>query len=326
MKQAVVRPKKYYYTVSFSGLAESISARGGEDAFVSGITYAVTQAVRRAGARFEEVFLRGDGTGRITNVKGTATNTAVVSVNDTIPFRPNQVIVFLSNTTGALVDGPVTVVSRDNSASTITVNTPVTAAIGDGIYYQSEQNGSGPIQEITALGLPALVNNTGQIYGLSRVVYPGLQSKVIDAVSTALDESMLRRLRTRILIDSAAESLDGYAMVSHLSQFDRYTEIALPFRRFFDNRLELGADVQMTTFEGRGWMVSWAALRDELYLMNLAAIERGVVRPFGIDERVNMTWLPGQDAFMIAMKAYFEYVGRSLNETGAIRNLTYPSW
>lgn len=39
-----------YHVVTFDGLAEAVSQRGGEDAFASGITYAVSQAVRRAGA------------------------------------------------------------------------------------------------------------------------------------------------------------------------------------------------------------------------------------------------------------------------------------
>ena len=50
IKQARVRPKKYYHTVTFSGLAEAVSARGGEDAFAAGITDAISTAVKRAGA------------------------------------------------------------------------------------------------------------------------------------------------------------------------------------------------------------------------------------------------------------------------------------
>jgi len=105
---------------------------------------------------------------------------------------------------------------------------------------------------------------------------------------------MLRRLRKRLMIETAVESLNGFAMISNHDQYDRYTEIALPFRRFNDMTLELGARQEMTTFEGRPWLVTWAALPDQVFFLNLDAIERGVIRPLSIDERVNMTWIPGK--------------------------------
>jgi hypothetical protein len=327
VKKAQVLPKKYYHVVTFDGLAESVSARGGEDAFVSGITYALSQAVRRAGANFETTFLRGDGTGRITNVSAVA-STNTVSVADARAFRPGQLIEFLSNTTGLRVDGPVTVTSRNLSASpnTITVSSAVSLSGGEGVYIAGEQSGAAPPQEVTILGLPALVNNTGVVYNYSRVTYPSLQSKVINASSTALDESMLRRLRKQLMIETAVDTLDGYAMISNHDQFDRYTEIALPFRRFLDNRLELGADQSMTTFEGRPWYVTWAAIPSEVYFLNLAAIERGTVRPLSIDERVNFQWIPGMDAFCVLLKYYGETVGRMLNQTAKITGLTTPTY
>lgn len=82
----------------------------------------------------------------------------------------------------------------------------------------------------------------------------------------------------------------------------------------------------MTTFEGRPWLVTWAAIPDEIYFLNLAAIERGVVRPLSIDERVNMAWIPGQDAFIVLLKTYFENVGRYLNQSGKITGLSVPTY
>jgi hypothetical protein len=120
--------------------------------------------------------------------------------------------------------------------------------------------------------------------------------------------------------------MDGFVMISNWDQYDRYTEIALPFRRFQDNRLELGAQQDMTTFEGRPWVLSWAALPDQVFQINLGAIERGVVRPLSIDERVNMSWIPGSDAFSILMKMYAENVGRMINQTAKITNLTTPTY
>ena len=79
-------------------------------------------------------------------------------------MRSGQVIVILDNSTGLRQAGPVTVTSRNVSASTITVSAPVTAAVDDGIYISGEQDEASPPSEITALGLPALVNNTGTIY------------------------------------------------------------------------------------------------------------------------------------------------------------------
>jgi hypothetical protein len=199
-------------------------------------------------------------------------------------------------------------------------------ATTDGVYISGEQSESSAPAEVTALGLPKLVNTTGTIYNLSRTTYPILQSKTIAAGTTSLDESMLRRLRKQLMIETAVESLDGYAMISNHDQFDRYTEISLPFRRFMDNRLELGAQQELTTFEGRPWLVTWAAEKDVVYFLNLAAIERGVVRPLSIDERVNMAWVPGQDAFTVLLKTYCENVGRLLNQTAKITGLTTPTY
>lgn len=326
IKQARVRPKKYYHTVTFSGLAEAVSRRGGEDAFAAGITDAISYAVKRAGANQETTFLRSDGTGRITNVASAPAASTTVTVDDARTIRSGMVIVFLNNTTGLRQAGPVTVTSRNVSAGTITVSAAVTAAVDDGIYISGEQSEAAAPAEVTALGLPQLVNNTGTIYNLSRTTYPILQSKVIDASSTALDESMLRRLRKQLMIETAVESLDGFAMISNHDQYDRYTEIALPFRRFNDMRLELGAQQELTTFEGRPWLVTWAALPDEVFFLNLGAIERGVVRPLSIDERVNMAWVPGQDAFTVLLKAYTENVGRYLNQSAKITGLTTPTY
>jgi hypothetical protein len=327
IKQARVRPKKYYHTVTFSGLAEAVSRRGGEDAFAAGITDAISYAVKRAGANMETTFLRSDGTGRITNVgtAGVAASTTV-PVDDARTIRSGMVIVFLNNTTGLRQAGPVTVTSRSVGDNQITVSAAVTAAADDGIYISGEQTEAAAPAEVTALGLPQLVNNTGTIYNLSRTTYPILQSKVINANSTSLDESMLRRLRKQLMIETAVDTLDGFAMISNHDQYDRYTEIALPFRRFNDMRLELGAQQELTTFEGRPWLVTWAALPDQLFFLNLGAIERGVVRPLSIDERVNMAWVPGQDAFTVLLKSYCENVGRYLNQSAKITNLTLPTY
>jgi hypothetical protein len=326
IKQAKVEPKKYYHTVVFSGLAEAVSRRGGEDAFAAGITDAISYAVKRAGANFETNFLRSDGTGRLTNVRTAPAASTTVAVDDARTLRSGQVIVFLSNTTGLRQAGPVSITSTNVSGQSITVSAAVTAAVDDGLYISGEQDEASAPSEITALGLPALVNNTGTIYNLSRTTYPILQSKVIAAGSTSLDESMLRRLRKQLMIETAVESLDGFALISNHDQYDRYTEIALPFRRFNDMRLELGAQQELTTFEGRPWLVTWAALPDQLFFLNLGAIERGTVRPLSIDERVNMAWVPGQDAFTVLLKSYCENVGRYLNQSAKITGLTTPTY
>jgi hypothetical protein len=326
IKQHRVRPKKYYHTVEFSGLAEAVSRRGGEDAFAAGITDAISTAVKRAGANFEVTFLRGDGTGRLTNVSANETADTVISVDDARPFRQGQVVVFLSNTTGLRQAGPVTVQSRSVANSTITVSSPVTLTSGDGVYISGEQSEAGPPQEVTALGLPAIVNATGTIYNLSRTTYPILQSQVIAASSAALDESLLRRLRKRLLTETDVGSMAGFAYITNYDQFDRYTEISLPFRRFNDMTLELGAQQEVTTFEGRPWYISWAALPDEVFLCRMDAIERGVVRPLSIDERVNMAWVPGQDSFTVLMKYYGENVARIVNQTAKITGLSTPTY
>lgn len=328
IKQARVRPKKYYHVVTFSGLAEAVSRRGGEDAFAAGITDAISAAVKRAGANFETVFLRGDGTGRLTNVSGTVTANTLVTVDDARPFRTGQVLTFINNTTGLVQAGPVTVVSRDLTAATptITVSSAVTLADDDGVYIAGEQSGTGAPQEVTALGLPAIVSATGTIYNLSRTTFPVLQSKVIAAGSVSLDEALLRRLRKRLMVETDVASMDGFVMISNWDQYDRYTEISLPFRRFNDMRLELGAQQELTTFEGRPWLISWAAIPDHVYQINLGGIERGVVRPLSIDERVNMAWIPGSDSFTVLMKYYGENVGRLINQTGKITGLTVPTY
>jgi hypothetical protein len=325
IKQARVRPKKYYHVVTFSGLAEAVSRKGGEDAFAAGITDAISTAVKRAGANFEVNFLRSDGTGRLTNVSGTITS-ATITVVDARPFRTGQVIVFLDNSTGLRTAGPVTVQSRDVANAQIVVSSTITATDGNGIYINGEQSEAAAPQETTALGLPAIVSATGTIYNLSRTTYPILQSKVIAAGSTSLDESMLRRLRKQLLTETDVQSVGGMVMISNYDQYDRYTEISLPFRRFNDMRLDLGAQQEVTTFEGRPWMISWAANPAEVYMLNLAAIERGVVRPLSIDERVNMAWIPGQDAFTVVLKYYGENVARLINQTAKITGLTVPTY
>jgi len=326
IKQHRVRPKKYYHVVEFSGLAEAVSARGGEDAFAAGITDAISAAVKRAGANFEVTFLRGDGTGRLTNVSGAQVAVTTVTVDDARPFRVGQVVVFLNNSTGLKQAGPVTVTSRSVANATISVSSAVTVSDDDGIYISGEQSEAAPPAEVTALGLPAIVNNTGTIYNLSRTTYPILQSKVISASSTALDESMLRRLRKQLLTETDTGSMSGFALISNWDQFDRYTEIALPFRRFNDMKLELGAEQSVTTFEGRPWYISWAALPDQVFMIRMDAIERGVVRPLSIDERVNMAWVPGTDSFSVLLKMYAENVARIVNQTAKLISLTTPSY
>jgi hypothetical protein len=327
IKSHRVRPKKYYHTVEFSGLAEAVSKKGGEDAFAAGVADAISAAVKRAGAIFEVTFLRGDGTGRLTNVNGVSQSGTVINVNDARPFRTGQVIEFLNNTTGARVAGPVQVKGRSVANATITTSSSVTlSATAEGIYIAGEQSAAGPPAEITALGLPAIVNDTGTIYNLSRTTYPVLQSKVINASSTALDESLLRRLRKQLLVETDVGSMEGFAYITNWDQFDRYTEISLPFRRFHDMTLELGAQQAATTFEGRPWYISWAALPDQIFLCRMDAIERGVVRPLSIDERVNMAWVPGTDSFTVLLKYYGENIARIVNQTAKITNLTTPTF
>lgn len=318
--------KKYYRVVTFSGLAEAVSRRGGEDAFAAGVTDAISTAVTRAGADFEVTFLRSDGTGKLSDVAATETADTVISVDDARPFREQQNVVFLDNTTGLRTAGPVTILSRDISNATITVSSAVTVSATDGVYKSGEQSEISAPADVTALGLPAIVNNTGTLYNLSRTTFPNLQSSVISAGTAALDESLLRRIRKQLLVKTAVGSVDSFVMISNYDQFDRYTEISLSFRRFHDMRLDLGAQQELTTFEGRPWLLSWAALTDQVFFMNLGAVERGVVRPLSIDERVNMAWLPGQDAFTVLLKYYGENVARFPNQTAKITNLTVPTF
>jgi len=290
------------------------------------VTDAISSAVQRAGANFEVTFLRGDGTGRLTNVNGTQASVVTINVDDARPFRNGQVVVFLSNSTGLKSAGPVSITNRSVSGATITVSSAVSVTDNDGIYINGEQSEAAPPAEVTALGLPAIVSNTGTIYNQSRVTHPVLQSKVIAAGSTALDESMLRRLRKQLMVETDTGSMAGFAYVTNHDQFDRYTEIALPFRRFNDMTLELGARQEMTTFEGRPWYISWAALHDEIFLLRMDAIVRGVVRPLSIDENVNFAWTPGQDALVVLLKAYTENVARIVNQTAKLTGLTAPTY
>lgn len=326
IKQHRVRPKKYFYTCEFSGLAEAVSRRGGEDVFANAVTDALSAATKRAAATFETTFLRGDGTGRLTNISGNQTSQTTLNVDDARPFRTGQPVVFLNNSTGLKQAGPVQVQNRSVSNATITVSSAVTVSDNDGVYISGEQSELAPPAEVTALGLPAIVNNTGTIYNLSRSTYPILQSKVINASSTSLDESMLRRLRKQLLVETDVGSTAGMVLISNYDQFDRYTEISLPFRRFNDMRLDLGASMEQTSFEGKPWYLSYAALPDEVYMLRLDAIERGIVRPLSIDEKVNMAWRTGQDSFVCVMKTYFENIARAVNQTAVIRSLTVPTY
>lgn len=312
--------------MTFSGLAEAVSRRGGEDAFASAVTDAISMAVTRAGRDFEVNFLRSDGTGKLADVSAVVSSNTVVSVSDARPFIEQQSVVFLDNNTGLRAAGPVTVLARDISAGTITVSSAVTVNTSHGAYKRGEQSEISAPADITALGLPAIVNNTGTIYNLSRTTFPTLQSSVVSAGNTALDESLLRRIRRRLLVQTAVGTVDQFVMISNYEQYDRYTEISLGFRRFNDMRLDLGAQQEMTTFEGRPWLLSWAADTSIVYFINLGSIERGVVRPLSIDERVNMAWLPGSDAFTTLIKYYGENVCRQLNQTSKITDLTAPAF
>jgi len=326
VKQFRVRPKKFYHVIQFSGLAQAVSARGGEDAFVAGVTHAIDMGVKRSGLNFVRTFPGGDGTGRLTNINGTQSSATSLNVDDARPFRRGMSVEFINNSTGIKAAGPVTVTDYSIANATITVNSAVSVTDDDGIYITGEQSGAAPPSEVTALGLPAMVNNTGTLYQLSRTTYPILQSKVIAASSTSLDESLLRRLQKQILVESNAGSVDNYGLITNYDQFDRYVEIALPFRRHNDMQLNLGAMRDQTKWGSMGFMTSHQALADELFMMNLDVVVRGVVRPFSIDDKVNAQWVPGTDSFTILLKAYCENIIREANTCGRLTGLTVPTY
>ncbi len=324
VKQALVTPAKYYRVCAFSGLAEAVSQRAGEEAFASTVTYSLSQAVRRASADFETTFLRSDGKGTLTTLSAGASAVTTVSVTDARILRPGMSSE-IHTSAGVKVDGPVTISSVDAAANTIVVSSAVTASSGDGIYKTGEQLGDGTLRDITMLGLPALVSTTATVYGVSRSTYPTLQSKLTDANAGSLDDALLRKMRRRLLIETPAESTGGLVLLSNYEQFDRYVEIALPFRRFNDMRLDLGANQAMTTFGDMPWVLSWAADPKRVYMTNLAGFERGVIRPLSVDERVNLEWVNGSDAFAVLMKFYGNIIGRYLNQSALIYNLEQPS-
>jgi hypothetical protein len=325
VKQALVTPAKYYRVCAFSGLAEAVSQRAGEEAFASTVTYSLSQAVRRASADFEHAFLRSDGKGTLTTLSAVATAATTISVVDARIIRPGMSVEFLL--AGVKEDGPVTVTSVDAAANTIVVSSAVTASNGASVFKTGEQLGDGTLRDITMYGLPALVSNTGTIYGVNRGAgnYTTLQSKLFDAGTLSLDDALLRKMRRRLLIETPMEATGGLALVSNYEQFDRYVEIALPFRRFNDMRLDLGANQAMTTFGDMPWVLSWAADPKRVYMINLAGFERGVIRPLSVDERVNMEWVNGSDAFAVLMKFYGNIIGRFMNQQAVAYNLEQPS-
>ena len=322
VKQALAKPVKYYRICAFSGLAEAVTSRVTEDAFASTVTYSLSQAVRRAAADFETTFLRSDGKGTLTTILSGATS-ATQSVVDARILRPQMSVVFL-DTSGVLVDGPVTIQSVDAALNQIVLSASVATSTGNGVYKYGEQLGD-TLRDVTMFGLPAMVSATGTIYEVSRSTYPSLQAKIFDAGGLSLDDALLRKMQRRLLIETPMETTGGMVLLSNWEQYHRYVELCLPFRRFNDMSLNLGDKQGMTAFGDTPWMLSWAHDPKIVHMLNLGAFERGVVRPLSIDERVSMQWIPGSDAFATLLKWYGQTIGRYMNQSARLGNLDVPS-
>ncbi len=274
--QALGTVKYLYSTLFITGQAIH-ATEGNKAAFADALKTALRDA--RDGMKLDmQRQVWGDGTGVLGRVSAAGAGSTTIAVTDpygltyvqadldapekTKLFRRNMSI-FIS---GANVYAKVTAV---NGNGTITVNVPVTTAVGQLIYRGDADGRTSVNNEVT--GITGLLQSTGSYLGLSRAGFPEWQANILQLGTGA--GGNITEAAMRIAMDTAEiNGTGGPDLIVTNHKTRRRFEALLQQQRRYTTPMTLQGGVKALEFDGLPLMVDKDAPPQRMFFLRMADI------------------------------------------------------
>jgi hypothetical protein len=274
------------------------------------------------------VYAHGVGNAALAVISsGASSATQTVLTGGNRFLRAGLKVNFVIPATG-VISGSGTILNPKASATTFTLEASGTSATGDLVVAAGAFN-------LAAMGTKGIIDDTTNapvtFQGLSRNDFPGYRAFRVNAGSTGLDVSHLRRaLSAGIQVAQGEINRDVLEIWSHQAQTTAYSALGTNLIRFQGKSKSIDLGFTQYEYEGVNWTEDVDADKDRIDFINFSTLNKYVAKDFGWDDKTGSIWrqVAGTSAYKDMYEAYltarFNYGCTRPNSNAFIDGLTVP--
>jgi hypothetical protein len=329
VKRAQVFFKNFAFAVRLSGAAiDSINSM--DVAYIKDWLQFNLDESMSAGYKMGNIYAHGLGDAQLAKISAGANSaTQTVNNNDKNRFLKDGLkIDTVTPGTGA-VTGTANILNHAASSTTFTVDSAINTTTSDIVVASGSFN-------LAITGTKAIIDDTTNasaiFQGLSRTTYPGYRAFRVDAASTGLDVSYLRRaLSAGIHIATGELDRDVLEIWSHPAQTSAYSALGWNLRRFDGKSKSIDLGFSEYDYEGIGWVEDVDCFKDRVEFIDFSTMGKYVAKDFGWDDKTGsiLRQVVGtntyKDQYEGFMTARYNYGCTRPNKNACVETLTIPT-
>lgn len=278
------------------------------------------------------IYAHGIGDGRLATIStGAASATQTVANNDANRYLKDGLLVdIVVPGTGVIDTGaPQNILVHNASATTFTLGGSITSNTGDFVVAHGAFN-------LAITGTKAIIDDTTNapitFQGLSRNTFPSYRAFRVDAQTTGLDVSFLRRaLSAGIHIAVGEIDRDVLEIWSHPAQTSQYSALGWNLKRFDGKSKSIDLGFTQYEYEGVGWTEDVDCDKARIEFIDFSTLAKYVAKDFGWDDKTGsiLRQVVGVNAYKDQYEAYltarYNYGCVRPNKNACVDNLTVPT-
>ena len=329
-KRASIYFKNVAHSARLTGAAID-SVKGGDRAYINdGLSWTLENTVKAAN-KMGNIYAHGVGNGRLATISSGANSaTQTVSNTDANRFlRDGLAVQSITPGTGA-VTASGTILNSKASATTFTTVAAMTTTLTSDIIVASGSF------NLAITGMKQMVDDTTNgavvFQGLSRTTYPAYKAFRVNAGTTGLDVSYLRRaLSAGIHINVGELNRDDLEIWAHPAQVSAYSALGWNLKRFEGKSKSLDLGFTVHEYEGIGMVQDVDCDKDRIEFLDFSTFGKYVAKDYGWDDKSGavLSRVVGTSAYKDQFEAYltarYNYGCTAPNKNAFIDGLTVPT-
>jgi hypothetical protein len=331
VKRASVYFKNLAGAVRLSGAAID-SIQSGDVAYIKDWLQFNLDESMGAIYKMGNIYAHGKGDGRLATISAGANSaTQTVNNNDKNRFLKDGLkIDSVTPATGVVTAAGAEILNHAASSTTFTTVAAMTTTVTSDIIVASGSF------NLAITGLKAIIDDTTNaavtFQGLSRSTYPAYRAFRVDAGSTGLDVSYLRRaLGAGIHINVGELNRDALEIWLHPAQTAAYSALGWNLRRFDGKSKSIDLGFTVYEYEGIGMVEDVDCDKDRIDFIDFSTMAKYIAKDFGWDNKTGsiLRQVVGTSAYKDQYEAYltarFNYGCTRPNKNAFIDGLSIPT-
>ena len=278
------------------------------------------------------IYAHGKGDGRLATLSadGGSSTTQTVNNNDKNRFLKDGLKIDIVTPSTGAVAGSSTIANHAASSTTFTTDAAIDPGTSTDIVVASGSF------NLAITGMLAIIDDTTNapvfFQGLSRNTYTGYRATRVDAASTGLDVSYLRRaLSAGIHIAVGELDRDVLEIWSHPAQTSAYSALGWNLKRFTGDSKSVDLGFTQYEYEGIGWTEDVDCFKDRVEFLDFSTMGKYVAKDFGWDDKTGsiLRQVVGTSAYKDQYEAYltarYNYGCTRPNKNACVDSLTIPT-